>query len=595
VAGRISNNIMGYEFNAQTAELKPIKTMPVLTGGERARQLVMHPSGRFVYSVNVYSDTVSGFDVNPNSGALTPLKGSPFSVGQAPVNILVPMADIPEGVTQGPYNIEVHPSGDYVYVCNWMSASVSVFKVNPANGELTLVEGSPFKSDPHPYDLIVSPDGRYLYSAHWVLDTIVGFEINPANGQLKRLQSEGMITSGQGPVDMQFEPSQNALYVSHYFTHNIARYRYDPITGALTLTDSTPSRPGPRSFGIAYGDEKVEFLSHYLYGISRKHKSLFAYQINPQTGDLEPAATVPLAAVPVAVAYDKVNDLVYVATNNPDQLQVFALQNGKTFVAQTDTPVTVKDSPSSVAVGPNGLIAYVTSASRDRLLVFERHPETGEIKEWPESPRTTASYPSDVKIDPAGRYAFVLNEKSNVVSSYRYRVGLWPLIDPVEMTTQFGSDNSQVTAISTDPLGNFMYVIDGNNDQILVYSINPNSGIFNAVKESHYKVGKSPRDIKFHPSGDWVYVVNSKDATIHTISVNRLDGKLGKTLQTLKTAGSPLRMALDASGRFAYLIYSYSKKISAYSIDPATGLLSHKTDVNHSVDIADIVVDSEFD
>jgi 6-phosphogluconolactonase (cycloisomerase 2 family) len=595
LAGRVSNNIMGYEFDAQSAKLQPIKTMPVPTGGQRARQLAMHPSGRFMYSVNVYSDTVSGFKVNPKSGVLTPVKGSPFWVGRAPVNIVAPMADIPEGITQGPYNIRIHPSGDYVFVCNWMSASVSAFKVDQTSGELTLVEGSPFESDPHPYDLIVSPDGRYLYSAHWVLDSIVSFEINPDSGQLKRLKSADMITLGQGPVDMWFDQSANALYVSHYFTHNIARFRYEPNTGALTPTDSTPGRPGPRSFGISYGSEKVGFSSNYLYGISTKHRSLFAYKIDKRTGDLQAAATVKLDAVPVALAHDKINNLVYVVTNNPDQIHAFSLQNGKTFQAQTQAPVSVKETPSSVAVGPNGLVVYVTSAKHDRMLIFERHPETGEIKEWPESPRTTESYPTDVKIDPAGRYAFVLNEKSNVISSYRYRSGLWPFVDRVEMNRKFTADNGQLSAITTDPLGNFMYAADGNNDQILVYAINPNTGIFEDAKEPSYKVGKNPQDISFHPSGKWAYVVNTKGATINTFAVDSLHGKIEKKLQTLKTARSPMRIIVDASGRFVYVMYNSSKKISVYSIDPVAGLLSHKTDVKQGVEIANIIIDSVID
>lgn len=596
VAGRLSNNIMGFEFNAQSAELKPIEGMPVLTGGQRARQLAISPNGRFIYSVNVYSDTVSAFQIDPDSGALHAVKGSPYKVGQAPVDVRAPMADIPEGITQAPYNIQVHPSGNYVYVCNWMSASVSVFKINQVSGALTLVDGSPFRSDPHPYDLIISPDGLYLYSVHWAVNSIVGFKIEADSGKLVRLKPERINTLGQGPVDLWFDGTENTLYISHYLSHNIASFRYDDNTGLLTLNDSTPSRFGPRAFSVSYGDEVVRFSSNYIYGISESQNSLFAYKINHQTGEIKLAATVQLEAVPVAVAYDKVKQLVYVATKKPNQIHVFALQDdGKTFQVQTKTPVAVNETPSDIAIGSNGIVIYITSAENDRMLVFERHPETGEIKEWPESPRSTDAYPTQVKIDPAGRYAFVLNEKSNVVASYRFRSGLWPLIDRVEMTKEFGKKNSKFTAITTDPLGNFMYVADGVNNDILHYWINTGTGVFEDMKESHFKVGAKPVDMQFHPSGKWIYVVNNKDATINTFSIDNLYGKFEKKVQTLKTAKSPLSIKLDVGGHFAYVFYSNAKKISLYSIDAVSGQLSHKKDVSVDAVISDVVIDSHIE
>jgi 6-phosphogluconolactonase len=591
VAGRLSDNVMGFEFNEQTAELTPIKSMPVATGGRRARQIVVSPDGRFLYSVNVYSDTVSAFTIEQKSGALIPVKGSPVSVGKAPVDVMVDMADIPEDITQAPYNLHMHPSGKFLFVCNWMSASVSVFKVDQASGALTLVEGSPFISDPHPYDLIVSPDGRYLYTAHWAMNSIVSFKIAPDSGKLIRLKPERLETLGEGPVDLRFDQSHNMLYVSHYLSHNIAGYRYDANTGSLHLTDSTPSRFGPRAMDFSYGEAAVRYSSDYLFGISATKKSLFAYKISGNSGELQRVASIPLSAVPMAVAYDKVNRLVYVATNNPNQIQVFSLQNGKSFETQTPTPVTVKETPSDIAVGPNGLISYITSAENDRMLVYERHPVTGEIKEWPESPRTTDSYPTEVKIDPVGRFAFVLNEKSNTISSYRFRTGLWPLIDQIAMTTQFGNKNTQLTNMTTDPLGNFLFTTDGNNNEILVYWINTTSGVFDAAKESHFKVGARPVDMVFHPKGKRAYVVNNKDATIETYSINHIFGKLEKKLQTLKTAKSPRNLQLDASGRFAYLFYQDSNKISIYTVDSTSGQLTHQQDLHNDGVIEDAVID----
>jgi len=590
VAGRVSGNIMGFSFDANTGKIKPISGMPV-SAQQRTRQFAVHPSGKYLYAVNVYSDNVSAFKIDETTGMLSKVPGSPFSVGIAPIDMMLPMNDIPQGISQGPYNIQIHPSGKFLYVPNWMSASVSAFKINPSTGSLELIKGSPFKSDPHPYDVVLSPDGRYLYSIHWAMNTIVGFAIDTETGTLRRLSKVGMNTLGSGPVDSWFDGPANTLYISHYYTHNIASYVYNPNDGSLTLNNSTPSRSGPRSISVSYGENPVRLSSRTLYSLSATEKSLTAYNIDTQTGKLKNIANTRLVGNPVSMAYDSVNNIVYVVTNAPDELQAYALDKNNKIQSAVKAPVKLIETPSSVAVGRNGYIIYITSAVRDRLSLFERHPVTGEIKEWPESPRSTKSYPSSVKIDPASRFAFVLSEKSNTIGSYRYRDGLWPLVDEGITRPRLGKDNSEIIDMATDPLGNYIYAADAKNNEILAYWINTSSGYLENAKASNFKVGRRPTSVLVHPSGKWAYVVNNLDNTIYCYSVKILDGSLDKKLQTINTLALPQDLKMDASGRFAYLRYQDSEKVSLYTVDDTNGRLTHQQELIFTGEVTDLVMD----
>jgi hypothetical protein len=55
--------------------------------------LAVDPSGKFVYVGNFSSSTapstVSGFTINPATGALAPITGSPFAAGSNPVSVAV--------------------------------------------------------------------------------------------------------------------------------------------------------------------------------------------------------------------------------------------------------------------------------------------------------------------------------------------------------------------------------------------------------------------------------------------------------------------------------------------------------------------------
>jgi 6-phosphogluconolactonase len=154
-----------------------------------------------------------------------------------------------------------------------------------------------------------------------------------------------------------------------------------------------------------------------------------------------------------------------------------------------------------------------------------------------------------------------------------------------------GKKDSEIIAMATDPLGNFMYAADAKNNEILTYWINTISGYLENAKESHFKVGRRPTSISFHPNGKWAYVVNNLDNTIEVFSINALYGNLVKKLQTVDTLALPLELKIDASGRFAYLRYHGSEKISRYTIDETSGRLTHQQDVSLNGQVTNLVLD----
>ena len=69
--------------------------------------------GRFAYIANRQSNSISGFGIDPASGALVPLGGSPFASN---------------GTT--PTALTVDPNGQFLYVANSGSNTVSAYSIN---------------------------------------------------------------------------------------------------------------------------------------------------------------------------------------------------------------------------------------------------------------------------------------------------------------------------------------------------------------------------------------------------------------------------------------------------------------------------------
>src|SRR5712692_10684308 len=77
------------------------------------------PSVNFLYVADLNSNQVSGYRINPSTGALTALSPATVSTGSRPVFVAV------------------HPGGQYLYVANNGSDSISGFKLTAKSGELT--------------------------------------------------------------------------------------------------------------------------------------------------------------------------------------------------------------------------------------------------------------------------------------------------------------------------------------------------------------------------------------------------------------------------------------------------------------------------
>jgi 6-phosphogluconolactonase (cycloisomerase 2 family) len=83
------------------------------------------PSGRV-------ESAVSGYSIDPLTGALTPLPGSPFGAGN------------------GPFSVAIDPSAQFAYVTNLVDNTVSAYIID-CDGYLSPVSGSPFPTGAFPF------------------------------------------------------------------------------------------------------------------------------------------------------------------------------------------------------------------------------------------------------------------------------------------------------------------------------------------------------------------------------------------------------------------------------------------------------------
>jgi 6-phosphogluconolactonase len=98
--------------------------------------------------------------------------------------------------------IEVHPSGKFLYVSNRGHDSIAVFAIDPDKGTLTLVEYALTKGQT-PRSFEVAPGGSLLFAENEKSNNIVVFSIDAKTG---RLTPTGKVLEVAEPVCVKFVP-----------------------------------------------------------------------------------------------------------------------------------------------------------------------------------------------------------------------------------------------------------------------------------------------------------------------------------------------------------------------------------------------------
>jgi 6-phosphogluconolactonase (cycloisomerase 2 family) len=70
------------------------------------------------------------------------------------------------------------------------------FSIDPANGALTPVAGSPFTTDSHPSAYRPDPSWKYLYSVNPESSTVSSYSLNATTGAVALVNS---VPTGSGP------------------------------------------------------------------------------------------------------------------------------------------------------------------------------------------------------------------------------------------------------------------------------------------------------------------------------------------------------------------------------------------------------------
>ena len=166
------DKVMIYQVDVNQASLAKHGFGKVPAGGG-PRHMKFHPNQNWIYVLNELSLSITVFDWDETRGQMKPKQTIPTVSKQA----------LAKETTKSASEIRVHPSGQYVYSANRGHDTISVFRVNQSNGELTQVEIENVRGAT-PRNFNITPDGKWLLAAGQDSQTLAVFAIHAGTGEL---------------------------------------------------------------------------------------------------------------------------------------------------------------------------------------------------------------------------------------------------------------------------------------------------------------------------------------------------------------------------------------------------------------------------
>ncbi len=590
-ANRTSNTVSAFAITPATGALTLLGSYP--TGGNWALWPVIEPTGHFLYVANVLGSSISAFAIGAD-GTLTPLAGSPFSL------------------SGGVSYMTAHPGGGYLYVAT-ADHQLAVLAID-GTGAIAPIAGSPFWFDAFPNastigGLAVDRGGRFLFATDNGREQVRSFVIDPATGALTgEATAVADLYLSRGVV---VDPGGTFVVAGGY--NGVYVFTFDPTTGALTQLAGSPfaSDLGPGAFAFDHTGTQLYAVNGSQGGLSWDAVfSVSLHHFDPATGVVTRFSTVNTGVALMGVALAANNapgpalTQVQVAPANPTvQTTVFGITRAftatGTYSDGRSGPLAgatwTSSDPSVATINPVTGVATLLAYGTTTITAARSGISNSTLLTVAPAP-ITALYvtPLNALIAPGGTQQFVATAVyADGVGQDVTASAVWTSASPGVATVASGlatgvaggtaTISATVSALTSAgtlvvKAGNtVVFAADQTGGQIFGYSRSGGASL-TAANGSPYAAGAAPDAVVLDPTGRMLYVA---DATNNQLLAFQVDGGTGQVLPApgfpVATRNWPRRLAMDPRGRFLYVVYQGDFTLGAYQIDAITGRLTPTT------------------
>ena len=328
-------------------------------------------------------------------------------------------------------------------------------------------------------------------------------------------------------------------------------YSFNTETGALSFKNEVSSIKNPSFLAIAQNRKNVYSVGEGDEGI------INAFSFDPATGRLIFLNSVSSGgAGPCYVAVDSNNKFAFVGNYVGGSVTAIPINADGSLSPDIQS---IKHEGTSVRSNQDRPHVHAAVLSGDERYLFVPDLGTDKVniynvdvsKPKPLSAATqpfisveAGSGPRHFTFHPNGKFAYLIDEMTGVVSVYDYANGKLTQKQMVSMPVAGFAGKVNAADIHVSPDGRFLYgSMRGDINELGVYAIDKKGKLTFAGRQS--TLGKTPRNFAIDPSGNFLLVANQASDEIVVFKRNKKTGLLSDTGKKI-SVGAPVCLTFVA-------------------------------------------------
>lgn len=334
----------------------------------------------------------------------------------------------------------------------------------------------------------------------------------------------------------------------------------------------------------------------YAYVASKDDNKVYIFEVNPSTGKLIPTGTVDTGSAPHHIAFDPSHKFAYVANAGSQTVSMYNVDLNTGALTPLGTPVSVPGNPVYITTGgPDGRYAYTANEAAASVSTFQIDPVTGilsPIETVPVGIPSISKETFSVTVDPTGSFVYAAagdptlpNFTGNAIHAF----GVDPLTGKLtSLGTTPATPIAFHIAVHPNPTKPFVYLASGIGHDITTYKVATPPGPLTHI-QSLDTGGTGGRAVAIEPSGKFAYVADVGTHDVRAFSIHQTTGELtplGSPYPVPNNGGRFL--AIDPSGHFLYVTSDApSSSVTVFRINSKNGQLT-ELDTTSSAGIGSI-------
>jgi 6-phosphogluconolactonase len=331
--------------------------------------------------------------------------------------------------------------------------------------------------------------------------------------------------------------ADDIMYVGAYTagaSKGISAWRFDDNTGALSPLGLVAETPQPAHLWIAPNQKT-------LYAVNwEKEGGVSAFHINIQDGSLTFLnRTSSHGAQPNQVVVDPSGRVVVIVNYTSGSLAAYKLEPdgklGEAFYVDQHTGKPLSDrqpgpKQHGIQFSKDNRFLFITDLGLDRIYSYRFNATAPAIT--PANPAYVSTHadagPRRIQMSPDGRFLYIDHETDSEVEVFAVAGGKLTSIQTLPTVPADARAHNTTAELIIANDGRHLYVANRGHDSIAVFAVDRATGKL-AWQENTPSGGRTPRNIRFDPSGRWFFAANENSGNVTEFRADPRTGRLTPT------------------------------------------------------------------